>query len=79
MVIAVLKTHFNKTKPSNIGYRSYKHFELDSYRNELNISLQTFDINSMKYDQFKEIFTSILKKYAPIKSKIVGKQWALYE
>ena len=71
MVITVLKTHFNKIKPSNISYRSYKHFELDSFRNELNISLQAYDTNSMKYDQFKEIFMSILNKYAPIKSKII--------
>ena len=28
MVITVLKTHFNKIKPSNISHRSYKHFKL---------------------------------------------------
>ena len=33
MVITVLKSHFNKIKPSNITYRTYKHFELDSFRN----------------------------------------------
>ena len=71
MVTTVLKTHFNKIKPSNICYRSYKHFELDSFRNELNISLQPYGINCMKYDQFKEIYMSILNKYAPIQSKIV--------
>ena len=71
MVITVLKTSFNKINPSNISYPSYKHFDLDTFRNELNISLYTCDTNSMKYDQFKAIFMSTLNKYAPIKSKTI--------
>ena len=49
--------------------RSYKTF--DSFRNELNTSLHSCDMNNMKYEQFKAIFMSILKKYAPIKSKTI--------
>ena len=71
MVITVLKTSFNKIKPTNISYRSYKHFDLDTFRNELNISLHACDTNSMKYDQFKAIFLNTLNKYAPKKSKTI--------
>ena len=71
MVTTVLKTHFNKIKSSNVTYRSYKHFDLETFRNELNISLQNCDTNNMEYDQFKDIFMNTLNKYAPIKSKII--------
>ena len=71
MIITVLKTDFIKIKPTNISYRSYKKIDLDSFRNELNVSLHACDMNNMKYDQFKDIFMSILKKYAPIKSKTI--------
>ena len=60
MNITVL-THFIKIKTTNISYRSYKHFGLDSFRNELNISLHVCDMNNKKCDQFKVIFMSIWK------------------
>ena len=71
MVIAVLKTSFNKIKPLNIIYRSYRNIDLDSFRNELNISLHACDTNSMQYDQFKAILMSIRNKYAHIKSETI--------
>ena len=71
MIITVLKTHFINIKPTSISCRSYKTFDLDSFRNELNISLHSCAMNNMKYDQFKAIFMSILKKYAPIKSNTI--------
>ena len=71
IVTTVFKTSFNKINPSNIIDRSYKIFDLDSFRNQLNISLHACDTSSIKYNQFKAIFMSILNKYAPIKSKTI--------
>ena len=63
MVITVLRTSFNKIKPLNISYRSYNHIDLNTFRNDLNISLHACDTNS--------IFLSTLNKYAPTKSKAI--------
>ena len=71
MIITVLKTYFEKIKPSTISYRCYKHFDQPSFKTELNLHLQSSDTNNMKYDEFKSIFMRVLNKHAPMKSKTI--------
>ena len=54
-----------------MNYRTYKKFNVNLFRDELKISLQTLDNENMNYDEFKDIFMHILNKYAPMKKKSV--------
>ena len=71
MTITVLKTYFQKLKPKKIKYRSYKNFELNSFKNELKHSLNMSKQIHIIYDDFKEIFMEILDKHSPLKEKTV--------
>ena len=71
MTVTVLKTYFKKLKPLVIKYRSYKHFDEFSFKQELNYSLQTRDKENMTYDEFKNVFMVVLNNHAPIKEKII--------
>lgn len=71
MTVTVLKTYFKKLKPIIIKYRSYKHFDEFSFKQELNYSLQTRDKENMKYDEFKNVFMEVLNRHAPIKEKTI--------
>ena len=71
MAVTVLKVHFKKLRPNKIKYRSYKHFDINAFKDELKTDLETNIQSNINYDVFKEIFMNILNKYAPIKSKLV--------
>ena len=64
MVITVSKVFYKKQKPKIIQHRSYKIFENQVFRRELNSELLKIDLNNAKISEFTEIFLSILDKYA---------------
>ena len=72
MVITVSKVFHKKQKPKIIQHRSYKIFENQVFRRELNSELLKIDLNNAKISEFTEIFLSILDKYA-------SKNKSLYE
>lgn len=69
MIITVLKTSFKKCEPKKVSYRNYKNFDQTAFKEELKKLLvvnRTYD-----YKTFEEVFLLVLKKHAPVKSKIV--------
>ena len=71
MTITVFKTYFKKIKPMIIKYRNYNKLDIVSFRIELTHTLQVNDSENMNYDKFKNLFLTILNKYAPEKVKII--------
>ena len=67
MVITVLKFTFVKAKPKVIQYRSYKHFNNNSFRENLRMKLSI----TREYDDFEKAYLEVLDKHAPIKKKTV--------
>ena len=68
MVVPVLKTTFMKSKPKRAVYRNYRHFDNQTFRNELKLSL-VGGFNCVK--KFKSSFLGILNNNAPMKNKVV--------
>ena len=66
-----LKRYFKKKAPLSINYRNYKEFDEIEFRNDLLGQLELFDVENMDYDVFKDIFMTVLGKYAPMKKKMV--------
>ena len=64
MVVTVLKTTFQKSKPREIIYRDYSKFR-ENLRESF-IGNNTFD-----YNKFEEIFLRVLNAHAPVKKKVV--------
>ena len=59
-----MKVFYKKQKPKIIQYTSYKNFDNQVFRRELNSELLKIDLNNAKISEFTEIFLSILDKYA---------------
>ena len=68
MIITVLKYDYQKKSPICIKYRSYKNFNDDDFRNDLSNNISYKILN---YDNFRDIFMSVLNAHAPMKSKII--------
>ena len=71
MTISVLKVHHKKRLPVIKYYRCYKNLNMITFRSNLKYSLQTFNANTMTYEDFKEIFMAVLNKCAPMKQKVI--------
>ena len=74
MVVTVLKNSYNKLKPKEIHYRSYKLFNRNDFRNDLRVALA----NTSTYDKFEGIYLDVLDKHAPMKTKTVRANVAPY-
>ena len=69
MIITVLKTYTKKKEPNIIRYRSYKNFDMSKYKNELKQNLEQLNKETMNYEEFHQIFMSVLGSHAPMKKK----------
>ena len=67
MIYTMFRTTFDKNKPNQIRYRSYKNFDSCSFAN----TLQTDTSNIAFYDDLEASFVNTLNKHAPIKNKIL--------
>ena len=71
LVMTFLRCHFQKLPAKHILYRSYKHFNEESFLNDLR-SLQFNDLKqnpTEAYDLLTKTFSRLVEKHAPLKSK----------
>ena len=72
MTISVLKVFHNKRPPIVKRYRCYRNFDMNTFRNKLRYNLDIYNGNTiMGYDEFIEIFMTLLNKDAPMKKKVI--------
>ena len=76
LVLTVSKTTFVKSKPKELSYRDYKHFDHECFEKDLKYALSTFE--KITYQEFEKTFIEILNKHAPMKNKLVGARQAPY-
>jgi hypothetical protein len=69
MVLTVLKTTFQKSKPREIIYRDYSKFDSELFKKELKESLE--EKKTCEYKVFEEIFLKLLSLHAPTKKKVI--------
>ena len=67
MIITVLKTTFQKSKPKEFVYRSYRHFNQQVFKEHLRYNLQ----GCKAYSELQSKFLEILNLHAPMKKRIV--------
>ena len=71
MTISILKTFFKKKESIKINYRCYKNLIGTNFRNDLSISLQHHNHEYMEYENFHDIFMTVLDSHAPTKKRVV--------
>ena len=68
LIYTVLKVNFTKLAPKKYVYRDYKNFDNKTFCNVLKTKLIDTICN---YESFESIFTEVLNKFAPLKTKIL--------
>ena len=68
MILTVTKMTFQKLKPGVINYRDYKHFNNESFRDNL-LSETYLELDNNSFDEFCNMRRSTLDQYAPRKQK----------
>ena len=76
LVTTTLKISIPKNKPLQINYRNYKHFNNDSFNEDLKLAFNNTDIQTC--EEFEEIFMNLLDHHAPLKKKILRANNAPY-
>ena len=71
LVLTVFKTTFVESKPKELSYRDYKHFNHEYFEKDLKYALSTFE--KINYQEFEKTFIEILNKHAPMK-KLLGRE-----
>ena len=66
----MLKTTYDKLPLVKINYRKYKNFDRNSFLHDLRNMLYNYCIND--YNDFYQIFTIILDRHAPMKTKFLS-------
>ena len=77
--ILLLDTFFSlnsKHKPLQKNYRKYKHFNNDSFNEDLKLAFNNTDIQTC--EEFEEIFMKLLDHHAPLKKKTLRANNAPY-
>ena len=76
MLTVTLKISIPKNKPLQINYRNYKHFNDDSFNEDLKLAFNNTDIQTC--EPFEEIFMNLLDHHASFKKKILRANNAPY-
>ena len=76
LVTSTLQISISKNKPLQINYRNYKHFNNDSFNEDLKLAFNNTDIQTC--EEFEEIFMNLLEHHAPLKKKILRANNAPY-
>ena len=66
-----------KSKPKELFYRDYNHFNHECFEKDLKCALSTFE--KINYQEFDKTFIEILSKHAPVKKKLVRANQAPYK
>ena len=69
MMYTMFKTTFSKGAPKILKYRCYKKFSEENFFKDLSFGLRT--VISGDYLAFEALFTKILNRHAPLKTKIL--------
>ena len=75
MVVTVVKTCFSKTKPRELEYRDYKHFNSVLFNEDLKYVFSQDPVNSC--DKFDKILLEVFDKHTPRKKNILRVSKAL--
>ena len=75
MVLTVMRAHYERLKPMKIQYRSYRNFNEKDFLRDLG-HMPFHKCNQMRdkenaYNCFKEIFTTVVDKHAPVKTRFL--------
>ena len=76
LVLKVLKTSFDQSKPCEILCRDYKNFNSESFNKDLQNILFTTQINTCK--KFEDTFLSVLNIYSPLTKKLLRANHSQY-
>ena len=68
LIYTMLKTTYTKLPPKKITYRVYKDFDRENFLYDLESNL--FYVND-NYSAFEKVFTNVLNKHAPLKTKFL--------
>ena len=75
MVTTCFKNTYERLRPINIQYRSYKNFNRDTFLSDLQavpfeeaLSLQN---SELVHEKFKMLYSEVVEKHAPIKHKVL--------
>ena len=69
MIVAVLKTTYQKIGPTAINYRDYKNFSEPIFLREIKREMDKFTTTDIDYSSFQNCFGKVLDKHALIKRK----------
>ena len=67
MIVTVLKATFQKSKPKEILYKNCKNFDTSTFKNVLQLKLQSIK----SYESFEQVFLEVLNSHAPLKKKFL--------
>ena len=79
MSLTILKSHICRLKPQTISYRSYKHFNQESFLKDLDKKMisnfftvyKKLETSDALYNLLVEITSKTLDAHAPLKSKVI--------
>ena len=69
LIFTVLKTKISCLPPKRVDFRSYKHFSIDNFRNNLHYAQSCS--HSGDISSFLNVFNEVLNNHAPLKTKII--------
>ena len=70
-IVSILNVEFTKLHPTKIKYRTYKNFNVNTFKEEIKTGLESSKMTEITYDSFKKYFMSTLNKHATTKEKLV--------
>ena len=73
MVTTMFRAHVKKIQPTQMKYRSFKHFNEDNFLHDLEECMQnrSFSNEIEPFENFSLDFKNILENHAPLKSKVI--------
>ena len=71
LIYTILKSTYTKVPPREIEYRSYNNFVKQDFINDLSQEFYGNNIDLGDYNTFESIFTCVLDRHAPRKSKLI--------
>ena len=77
LLITILRVKLDKLPPGVIKYRDYKNFDSRKFNNKPQVSLKNFDMNN-SFTELKTIFTELLNKVAPLKTKYLRANYSRF-
>ena len=67
MILTILKSNFPEVRPKQIACRKFKNFDLNDFKTEIRIKVQSID----KYKTFENEFLEVLNKHASLKKTFI--------